>query len=231
LGLHVPDTQHALIVHFTKVTNMDTLILLGLNIGLPLLLFLVFFTSFKYIFEKRMQTKARTPKEYYVLLFLVAAGCSFSTFIGGFLAWNAILENSLPGLHGIITTMLLIVIVFIPIIVFVGAFFWVLRLLEKRIENLETATGNHYIVSLLVAALAGVISLLGVYLLAFTLTPDMTAVQAALDAQCGKELYVADPQGYSNDPYPDWIGYDGTVSCDNMFGDGWTCTCPTPITP
>lgn len=122
-------------------------------------------------------------------------------------------------------------LLFIPIIVFVGTFFWVLHLLEKRIKNPESATGNHYIVSLIVAAIAGVIVFLGVYLLAFILPPDMSPVQAALDAQCGTGLYVADPQGYSSDPYGNWIGYDGAVSCDNMFGNGWTCTCPTPTAP
>ncbi len=126
-----------------------------------------------------------------------------------------------------IIEMAMILMLFIPLIIFVGTFFWVLRLLEKRRENLDTATGNHFILSLVVAAIVGVIALLGVYLLAFALPPDMTRVQAVLDAQCGKGLYIADPQGYSSDPYPDWIGYDGKVSCDNMFGDGWTCTCPT----
>lgn len=120
-------------------------------------------------------------------------------------------------------------LLFIPIIVFVGTFFWVLRLLEKRIKNPESATGNHYIVSLLVAAIAGVIVFLGVFLLALILPPDMSRVQAALDAQCGTGLYIADPQGYSSDPFPMWGSSDGEVAC--METSGWRCTCPTPIAP
>jgi hypothetical protein len=207
---------------------MDNLILFVLNIGLPLLLFLIFFGSFKYIYEKQMRTKARSPKEYYVLLFFIAAGCSFFTFIGSFVVWYTGAENSVSGLAGTISTLAGMLLLFIPIIVFVGTFFWTERLFAKRIENLNTATGNHYIVSLVIAAFAGGIALLGVFLLALFVPPNMVPIQAALDAQCGKGLYIADPQGYNSDPYPDWIGYDGKVSCDNMFGDGWTCTCSTP---
>jgi hypothetical protein len=207
---------------------MDNLILVVLIIGPPLLLFLIFFAAFKYIYENRMHQKARIPQEYYVLLFLIALGCSFFTFIGFFSAWYRTAENSILGLAGIINGVAWMLLLLIPILVFVSTFLGVLRLLEKRIKNLETATGNHYIATLVIAATAGGIALLGVCLLTFILPRDMSPVQAALDAQCGTRVYVADPHGYSNDPYYHWIGYDGAVSCDNMFGEGWTCTCPTP---
>lgn len=115
----------------------------------------------------------------------------------------------------------------IPVGIFVGTFFWLIRQFEKRMTDPETITGNHYIVSLVVAAIAGMIAFIGVYLLALSLPADVSAVQSALDEQCGKGRFVADSEGYDNDPIENWYGYEGQVSCNNMFDDGWRCICPT----
>jgi hypothetical protein len=67
----------------------DTFLLLFLNVGLPLLLLFAIYSFLRRRLLKRMQAKARIPKEYFALIFLFSAVCSFSAWlIGAFLIFS-----------------------------------------------------------------------------------------------------------------------------------------------
>lgn len=110
----------------------------------------------------------------------------------------------------------------VPIAVFFAVFFFVMHRIEKRLSDESGIPFYYYALSILIGASCGFIALVGIYLLAYLIPPDMSPVQAALDAQCGSGKYVADAKGYSNDPYEMWHG-DG-VFCEHLYGT-WTCSC------
>jgi hypothetical protein len=78
----------------------------------------------------------------------------------------------------------------------------------------------------MIGAVSGVWALVIIYLLLYMIPPDMSSMQAALDAQWGRDKFVADPKGYSTDPGENW--YSENASCQNMYGGGWVCTCERP---
>lgn len=115
----------------------------------------------------------------------------------------------------------------LPIAVFFGVFFLAIHLLEKRLPaEAKHVPIRYYAVSLVIGAVSGVWALVVIYLLLYMIPPNMSSVQAALDAQCGRDKFVADPKGYSTDPGEYWYGEN--ARCEYVSGKGWVCTCDTP---
>lgn len=111
----------------------------------------------------------------------------------------------------------------IPVAVFFGVFFLLMHRLEKRLPDSSAIPLSYYVASLIVGVVCAFVVLVGIYLLAYLIPPDMSPVQAALDAQCGNGKYVADAKGYSTDPGEYWSG--DKAFCENVVGQGWVCNC------
>ena len=112
----------------------------------------------------------------------------------------------------------------VPIAVFFGVFFLVMHFREKTLGREEKHVPIYdYALGLIVAGIAGFGALVAIYLLVYLIPPDMSSVQAALDAQCGSGKFVAEAKGYDVDPFPTW--YSKNASCENMDGKGCVCDC------